>query len=162
MNIFYLDACPYKAAEYQCDKHVVKMIVETAQLLSTAHHEHGDKEYASLLYKPTHKNHPCAIWTRQCKSNYEWLFQHLYALSIEYTKRYGKVHKTWSKLGQLLISCPESISNDEFTDPPQCMPEQYQCGHTVTAYRTYYQNEKASFATWERSPQPIPHWWGNM
>ena len=65
MNIFVLDNDPFKAAEYQCDKHVVKMVLETAQLLCSAHE--------TAPYKRTHYNHPCAIWTRSSLSNYMWL-----------------------------------------------------------------------------------------
>ena len=79
MNIFYLDKCPHKAAELQYNKHVVKMILESAQMLCTAHHVHGDP--ASVPYRQTHRYHPSTIWARENASNYEWLFHHFCALS---------------------------------------------------------------------------------
>ena len=159
MNIFYLDDDPYKAAEYQCDKHVVKMIVETAQLLSSAWHENEPGEYANLLYKSTHRNHPCAIWTRTSKDHYRWLFYHFYGLATEYTKRYKKTHKTFAKLGQLLIRAPENFSSSRFADPPQCMPEEYKHTSTIHAYRQYYAGDKSRFAKWSCGE---PWWWEQM
>ena len=81
MNIFYLSRSPVEAAKMQCDKHVVKMILETAQLLSTAHHE---LDGASVAYKPTHKNHPSAVWVRSSSDHYRWTVAHLEALGSEY------------------------------------------------------------------------------
>jgi hypothetical protein len=91
MNIFYLDRDPIEAARLQCDRHVVKMILETAQLLSTAHNE---LDGGQIAYKSTHKNHPSAVWARASAENYYWLQRHLGALGHEYFRRYGRVHKT--------------------------------------------------------------------
>ena len=91
MNIFYLDKCPVKAASFQYNKHVVKMILESAQMLCTAHHLLGN---TNVPYKPTHKNHPSAVWVRQNAKHYQWLYNHMLALGNEYTKRYNKIHKT--------------------------------------------------------------------
>lgn len=135
MNIFYLHDNPTTAAQYQCDKHVVKMILETAQLLSTAHHLAGS-DHAETLYKVTHKNHPCAVWVRQCSGNYSWTLDHLKALLAEYTHRYGKVHKT-SRLVAALENVPD-IPDDEMTEPPQCMYDDCRHPDVVHAYRTYY------------------------
>ena len=88
MNIFYLHSDPVVAAQKQYNKHVVKMILESAQLLCSAHHM-LDSEI-DVPYKLTHKNHPSAVWTRQSKQNYAWLYFHMLALGDEYTKRYGK------------------------------------------------------------------------
>ena len=101
MNIFYLDKRPDDAAEMHCDKHCVKMILEYAQMLSTAHRE-LDGNVPDILYKSTHKNHPSTIWTRSSKQHYDWLFRLFRMLSAEYTLRYGKFHKTWNKLGKIL------------------------------------------------------------
>ena len=72
MNIFYLDSDPYVAAKMHCDKHVVKMILESAQMLSTAHRVLDGDEYADErgLYKMAHKNHPSTIWVRTSTDNY--------------------------------------------------------------------------------------------
>ena len=95
MNIFYLHPDPKKCAEMHLNKHCVKMILEYAQLLSTAHRVLDGDDYANQynLYKATHVNHPSAIWVRQSCYNYSWLMQLLCHLCIEYTHRYGKVHK---------------------------------------------------------------------
>jgi hypothetical protein len=139
MNIFYLDRDPCEAARLQCDKHVVKMILETAQLLSTAHNE---LDGGQIAYKTTHKNHPSAVWVRQNRHNYRWLRRHLEALGDEYTRRYGNVHKTIQKHSQTLMWPPEAIPDGGFTDPPQCMPDDCKHEDTVIAYQTYY-NQKA-------------------
>jgi hypothetical protein len=162
MNIFYLDKSFAKSAQYHCDKHVVKMILETAQLLSTAHRELDGDEYADKvsLYKSTHKNHPSAVWVRSNQNAYNWAFMLLYNLCAEYTKRYNKTHKT-SKLLNSLVYKPENIKfsswNDTLTPPPQCMPDEYKHENTVTAYRNYYFGAKKSFAKWAYSA--TPDWW---
>lgn len=104
MNIFVTDKCPIESAKLLDSKRVVKMILESAQMLSTAIWEHGGIGF----YRVTHKNHPCTIWTRKTRSNYNWLVQHFIALGDEYTKRYGKVHKSLGyleaiKKGALLV-----------------------------------------------------------
>ena len=157
MNVFFLDADPVTAAQQQCDKHVVKMILETAQLLSTAHRVLDGDERADNngLYKATHKNHPSAVWARDNSSNYEWLWQHMSALMKEYTARYGKTHAT-ERLTHSLWELPRNITHDDFTPPPQCMPDQYKGDCTVSAYRDYYLGEKMAIAKWAHSE--VPTW----
>lgn len=160
MNIFYLDADPILAAQQQCDKHVVKMILETAQLLSTAHRELDGDAYADSvgLYKATHKNHPSAVWVRGCVANYHWAHVHLTALCAEYTRRYDKTHKT-QRLLALLAVVPSAISSsDAITDVPQCMPDDYKCSDSVAAYRDYYQQEKLSQPWAKYSYTEAPAW----
>ena len=156
MNIFYLDNHPDDAAEMHCDKHCVKMILEYAQMLSTAHRE-LDGNVPDILYKSTHKNHPSTIWTRSSKQHYDWLFRLFRMLSAEYTLRYGKIHKTWEKLGKILETTPKNIVENGWIDPPQCMPDHCKKTDTIDAYRNYYLTEKASFSTWNYSKQPT--WW---
>ena len=156
MNIFYLDKRPDDAAEMHCDKHCVKMILEYAQMLSTAHRE-LDGNVPDILYKSTHKNHPSTIWTRSSKQHYDWLFRLFRMLSAEYTLRYGKIHKTWEKLGKILETTPKNIVENGWIDPPQCMPDHCKKTDTIDAYRNYYLTEKASFSTWNYSKQPT--WW---
>lgn len=148
MNIFVLDEDPNQAARFACDKHVVKMILESAQLLCAAFPE-GDAPY-----KKTHVNHPCSIWTRANNSNYEWLVQHAYALCAEYTKRYGKVHKSQSVIEWCDINRP-NLPEEPITPFPQAMPDQYKSSNPIQAYRAYYIGEKAAFATWKTN---IPDW----
>ena len=148
MNIFFLDRDPVEAAQMQCDRHVVKMILETGQLLSTAHHVSG----SGGPYKVTHKNHPSAVWARQSHGNYQWLYRHLEALSDEYTLRYGKVHKTWREHAQALSETPEGIMCGKMVDPPQCMPDECKRRDPVLAYLVYY-NVKAD--QWDAAGRPM-------
>lgn len=149
MNIFYLDECPAEAARMQCDKHVVKMILETAQLLSTAH---AELDGESPAYKPTHKNHPSAVWVRSNAVAYRWAWHHLQALGREYQRRYGKVHKTIREHLDTLYSVPKAIPAGDFVDPPQCMPDECKNDDTVLAYLTYY-NHKAD--EWDAKGSPM-------
>ena len=126
MNIFVLEDCPVKAAEVQCDKHVVKMIVESGQMLSTAHrmldgnlevyiNANGRKARRynlsdwrqQVLYKAVHYHHPCTVWTMESSENYLWHYIHFVALCDEYTHRYGKVHMTDTKLRYVLQVIPK-------------------------------------------------------
>lgn len=154
MNIFYLHENPVTAARYHCDKHVVKMILEYAQLLSTAHHVLDGDDAPEGIYKCTHKNHPSAVWVRQSKENYMWLVDLFLNCIREYNDRYGKWHKTES-IKQVLSIPPANIPDAEFTQPPQCMPDEYKCDDPVTAYRNYYIGDKASFAVWKYSAPPM-------
>ena len=99
------------------------MILESAQMLCTAHRElDGEKICSNSLYKSTHKNHPSAKWVRESKQNYSWLYQHMLALGFEYTKRYGKLHKSIKTLSNTLINFPKNLPYGKFTQPPQAMP----------------------------------------
>lgn len=142
MNIFFLDESPYTSAKAMTNKHIVKMTLETAQLLSTAHHELDGDKAPPNLYKPTHKNHPSAVWARESMDNYMWLYMHFIALSAEYTQRYHKTHATFLKLDGTLSMPPKNIKSKGFTQPPQAMPEVYKDLDSVQAYRRYYLNEK--------------------
>ena len=142
MNIFYLDADPVKAAQLQYNKHVVKMILESAQMLCTAHRYYGNED---VPYKTAHLNHPSSIWCRQSIPNYMWLYNHMLALGKEYTKRYGKNHLTITKCKEPLSVSPEGIDTYvSFTEPPQCMPDEYKRDSAIHAYWLYYVNDKSS------------------
>ena len=152
MNIFVLHHNPTIAAQMQCDKHVVKMILETAQMLCTIAHAEG----FAAPYRATHRNHPCTLWAGQSKQNWDWLIDHGLGLCKEYTKRYGKRHQSrkhieWCK--QLPIPLPD-IGLTPFA---QAMPAKYKNPCVVTAYRAYYHGEKAGFAKWKTE---VPYWWG--
>jgi hypothetical protein len=180
MNIFYLSENPKQAAQYHLDKHVVKMILESAQLLCTAHRlldgiqtkqakttrsgkiRHVNRYVLAnplnneLMYNATHINHPCAAWCRDNINNYMWLYELFVALCDEYTFRYGKKHKTDLMLRDILKSAPVSISQSSFTFPAQAMPVQYKHSDPVIAYRNYYIGAKAKFARWTK--RSIPSW----
>ena len=153
MNIFYLHHDPLICAKMHCDKHVVKMILEYSQILSTAHHE-CDGVPSVDCYKATHKNHPSTVWARENFFNYDWLHALLSHLSKEYTHRYGKHHAT-ERLNIGLSNVPQNIPNVEFTDPPQCMPDYCKGEDTVLAYQNYYILEKANFAKWTKRSVPL-------
>lgn len=147
MNIFYLSHDVVICAQCHVDKHVVKMILEYAQLLSTAHVVLDNNQVG---YKKTHVNHPCAIWVRQGIQNYMWLFRLFCALLDEYTYRYGKVHKT-SMLIEALSHPPENISLQRFFEPPQAMPDEYKVNKdSVSAYHNYYRYGKTHLHSWKR------------
>lgn len=172
MNIFVLDNDAATSARMMCDKHVVKMILESCQLLSTAHHvldgdpleiNTGKRRYKTHvctkknICKATMINHPCTIWTRENRSNYIWLWRHAYALCKEYTRRYNKVHAMESMLQNELFDPPMNISKGKLTPFAQAMPDQYKDENAVVAYRKYYLNEKVRFAKWSYSEEP--EWW---
>jgi hypothetical protein len=129
------------------------MILETAQLLSTAHNELDGTQVA---YKSTHKNHPSAVWARANRKNYTWLQRHLMALGDEYARRYGRVHKTIQTHSQSLLEPPRGISDGDFTDPPQCMPDECKRPDAVQGYQVYY-NYKAD--DWDARGIPMK-WYG--
>jgi len=158
MNIFYLHPNPTIAAKYHNDKHVVKMIVESAQMLSTAHRELDDT-VNDVIYKIAHKNHPSTKWARASYKNYMWLHWLFEELCDEYTYRYEKVHLTDTKLREVLRIPPRRIDYlPQFTQPPQCMPDEYKVpDDSVSAYRKYYIGEKAYFSKWTN--RDIPSWW---
>ena len=143
MNIFYLDKDPRKAAELQYNKHVVKMILESAQMLCTVHRYFGNE---NVPYKSTHLNHPSTVWARTNNRNYMWLYQHMMALGDEYTKRYNKKHLTITKCKIPLANQPENIPHEEFEQPPQCMPDEYKDECSVKAYWNYYIGDKHTVA----------------
>ena len=156
MNIFVLDRHPVTAAQMQCDRHVVKMVLESAQMLCTAHRVLDGDEYADKvgLYKMAHKNHPSTIWTRTSTENYMWLNRYFGALCREYTYRYGKHHASERLLGPL-AHVPKGLTYSGFTDPPQCMPDYCKGEDTVLAYQNYYILEKSGFARWTKRETPV-------
>ena len=181
MNIFILDRDPVKAAQLQCDKHVVKMIVESAQMLSTAHRMldgyvekrpsksgkrminywvHPDPKMESILYKAVHHNHPSTVWTMETCENYAWHYEHFVALCDEYKYRYGKTHSTDTLLRDVLIDVPDNITMMEQTPFKLAMADYPECialGDPVKAYRAFYQTKQARFRmSWTN--RNIPHW----
>lgn len=155
MNIFFLDRDIHKCVEYHCDKHVVKMILEYAQLLCSVHHMTGTG--TEQMYKLTHKNHPDAIWARQSTENYAYLISLATLLGEEYTFRYGKVHKSIGVIESLPY--PE-LPDAAFTEPPKCVHDDFkEIGDTVEAYRRYYIRDKGHFCTWSR--RLVPGWFQN-
>jgi len=153
MNIFVLDQDPARAAQDQCDKHVVKMVLESAQLLSGAVPE--PERYG--LYKRTHLQHPCSIWVRKSQENFDWLVAHAVALADEYRFRYGKEHASLRVI-TAARDVPKFLPSLGLTTFAQAMPDTYKRIDPVIAYRTYYQQGKAAIAQWNKT-RPPPDWW---
>lgn len=154
MNIFVLSEDPIEAARMQCDKHVVKMPLETAQLLCSVF-EPGDAPY-----KRTHYNHPCSIWTRMARSNFLWLCEHGFALCDAYTQRFGKVHASqrviaWCHDHQAQLTFPQEAR----TPFAIVMDDVYKQETVVQSYRTLYSEGKRDIARWDKC-HAAPDWWG--
>lgn len=164
MNIFYLDSDPKLAAQMLCDKHVVKMTLETAQLLCTAHHVLGApgsalEPFSSnplVPYRPTHKNHPQSVWVRSSVGNYQWLGQYFHEIAIEYTHRYKKQHLAYIRCKHLADTPPLKISYEDFSEPYKCMPDVYKVESTIESYRNYYRIAKRDIIKYTN--RDIPLW----
>ena len=178
MNIFYLHEDPIQNAKWHIDKHIVKMPIEYAQLMSTAHrvcdgkevrrlskanrllktYDHPEPELDHTLYKSCHVNHPSAIWVRQSKKNYRWLYEMWTELNTEFMYRYDKdvPHLSYSKLKYALFSPPENMEEGVFTEPTQAMPDDVKNKSSITAYRDYYIKYKTHLHNWKN--RTVPYW----
>ena len=173
MNIFAIENDPVDCAMSMVDKHVVKMILETAQLLSTAHRLIDGEEYTGKtatgrnvkrwrlpdereqhLYSATHINHPSAVWARASNNNYNWLYVHFCGLLAEYTYRYGKVHKCQA-MQEWLMRPPYGIPVGYLTPVTPAMPDEYKVPHdSVASYRNYYRGAKQRMHKWTKREAP--------
>lgn len=149
MNIFVLDKNPIKAAKMLCDKHINKMILESAQMLCTAHWMRNSK----APYKATHKNHPCSKWARKSFGNYNWLTKHGLAIAKEYRRRYKRTHKTLEVLKWCEKNKPK-LKLRKRTKFVQAMPDKYKDKDSVKAYQKYYIGEKLKICKWNHSKKP--------
>jgi hypothetical protein len=152
MNIFHLDKNPRVCAGYHCDKHVVKMILETAQMLSTAYQRHfGINEQ---LYKPAYPKHPMTLWVGESKENFLWTLDLMKNLLNQYNLRYNKIHAS-DRIYNVLISLDiTNFVSKGFINPPLCMPDIYKCDDYVLSYKNYYINEKKRFAKYTSVETP--------
>jgi len=176
MNIFYLSNYVDKCATMHNDSHVRKMVIEYAQLMSTAHRVLDGHEYYGLtkngrkikrwkmddpvmeggLMKASHINHPSAVWARSSNNNYKWLFELWMELLKEYTYRYGKHHACEGYI-DVLRTPPKNISVGYLTQPTQAMPDDVKEDCSVMAYRNYYIKYKQHLATWKN--RNVPDWY---
>jgi hypothetical protein len=154
MNIFYLDRDPQLAAQMMHDKHVVKMILESAQILSTVCHRHG--LWQENMYKPTHAQHPSVLWAGDGLYNFTWLVTHARALAAEYAYRYaGKEHRSLEIIYRAAAAARGAEMPLLWTEPPQAMPDEFKiAGNSVAAYRAYYLGRKVMQSGWTRRPVP--------
>jgi len=171
MNIFVLDENPITAAQMMCDKHIPKMVVETAQMLASALRRHGATDDMMPIAKTTNRpykggyhNHPCTIWSSVSQMNFLWLVEHGLALSVEYMMRFGKNHACSDAITQMqhhyniipvgrLTPFARAFNKELY--PFLYDEEQYSA---VEAYRAYYSIDKRRFAKWEKGT-PAPYWW---
>ena len=150
MNIFLLDHDIERCAQYHCDQHVVKMILESVQILCTVLNKMG----LETPYKPTHKNHPCVIWVGESFDNFLWLKDLTLFLNDEYLYRFDKQQNHRS------IDVLHSISGYRYarrglTPFAQAMGCEYKIpGDAVSAYRRFYSAEKKHFARWTKRDKP--------
>jgi hypothetical protein len=183
VNIFYLDDDPVKCAQMHVDKHVCKMVIEYAQLLSTTHRVLDGEEYRRLsannrsikawrlpdgreerLMKPTMMNHPSAIWLRQSDKNYLWLYNMWCELLKEFTYRYGKTHACARLIPDLAV-LPTNIPHKPFTGPTPAMPDECKVpGNSLQSYHNYYNMNKGHLWSWKGkiNSRPVPKWLINM
>lgn len=150
MNIFVLDPDVKKASEYHCNKHIVKMPLETAQMLCTAHSFFGTE---ITPYKPTHKNHPCNLWLVESIDNYRWLVDLGLELCREYSFRYGKTHKC----EEIILWCKNNepqISSKGITRFALAMPEEFKTDCAIESYRNYYRYAKTHLHDWKNRTKP--------
>ena len=150
MNIFLLDNSMDKCVQYHCDKHIVKMPLETTQMICTIAHK-----YMSPPYLPVHAKHPCTLWGGRTKGNFFWLLMFGFALCKEYTFRYGRTHDCEKVLSQVGNECLDYIPPGIITELPQAMPDEYKNPDVVKAYRKYYYYEKSRIAKWTKRPKPF-------
>lgn len=153
MNIFALSSDPVRAAKQHCDIHVIKMLVEAAQLLCTCNYVRGT--YKDWMYKPTHVNHPCSIWVRSSATNYLWLLELAEALADEFEFRFGHEHKTASVVKRLRarIRC-DRTSNPTFCF---CGPSELVRGTVIDSNRELYRMKSKKFSmVWTR--RKVPAW----
>lgn len=168
MNIFFIDRCPIKSAQQLCDKHVVKMVLETAQMCSTAMHDwHSSPDtmvdyptdLLKNIYKPAYQNHPMTKWVRDLNCNLVWAIRHGLAIGEEYKYRYDKDHNSTSILQKIKDYMEHMgwwiiLEDNRHSKPPQCMPDEYKCDDYVEAYRNYYRKDKAHILKWTNREKP--------
>jgi hypothetical protein len=156
MNIFVLDKSQLNNVQYYIDAHVIKQVLETAQILCTVRHSIGDH---NAEYRATHIHHPCTIWAGQSSKNYEWLCELGLTIAQEYSYRYGKDHKS----ADIILDCYNSIPDipGELTDSPTCMADKFIISNSlVDNYRNYYINDKVFdksgnlMAKWTKRSRP--------
>ena len=154
MNIFHLDKTPIKCALYHCDKHVVKMILETSQMLSTAYQKHAGEN--DSLYKSAYPNHPMTLWVGETYKNFGWTLLLGEALGFQYTHLYNKRHKSMRIINYFFknLDWKDKLPKGEQTTPPLCMPDEFKCDDYVQAYKNYYINKKKSFAKYTKVDTP--------
>lgn len=175
MNVFVLDREPSACAEYHCDRHVSRSILDIAKILSIAHVSldgvttvSGHAPLALTLFNQSWidnrcvSRHPWVLWASRATVNYDWLHSLLGELLKQYTARFANVHgftSMYVDLSSRPLLLPMKF--DCIFDWPQCMPTIYHRRDTIRAYRAYYVNEKRDLAQWSE-PAAKPAWWDEL
>ena len=147
MNIFFLSRNAQTAARYHCDKHVVKMVLETTQMLSTAARRHN----FDVGYQTAYPNHPMTKWVGDSWNNFKWAFILAQSLGREYNRRYNKIHACCKVLKELRpIALDSGGVSFGHSPPPLCMPDEFKEKDYVESYRNYY---KDKIYSWETTPR---------
>jgi len=154
MNLFFVNQDPVMAAMDLADKHVVKMLLECCQMMSTAARRNGYE--SEHIYKDAHVKHPMTVWVGDSRKHYEWCWEHAVALATEYRIRYMREHKSASLLPRLAYAMYNHVPDNGWVDPPLCMPDEYKIGNYVDSYREYYRKGKAHLHKW--TSKNIPEW----
>ena len=156
MNIFYLDENPITAARYHNDKHCIKMILESAQILCSVINQRAGEQVTP--YKSTHKNHPSTVWAGQSVQHAQWLYDLTRALNDEYKYRFNRDsdHKSFAMLEDVSMQglLKYYIPDDGFTPPPQAMPDYLKSDDAVFSYRLYYKLEKTHLLQYTKRERP--------
>lgn len=169
MNIFYLHSDPKICAQYHNDNHVVKMQLETAQMLCFVHWKTGNE--APYKQNKAHMNHPCTLWAYKSLSNYWWLCELGMELLEEHKFRFEKPNNYVTKANEVIQWAIDNLPNIPdigFTDPALAMPDQYKHDIATIAYKSYYIGDKQYYVkegkkmwyTWRK--RGIPHWWKSI
>jgi hypothetical protein len=182
MNIFAVDHDPVIAAQSLCDTHIVSQTKESAQMLSTAHRLlHGKKtkvyddakgkimnrwvlpDDLDSIYHVAHPSHPCTLWTMQSKENYEWHYNHFFALANEFKFRYDKDHASFTKLGLLLKNVPvcRSTGLTPFALAMKSNPECMFNNDPIMSYQAFYKTKKDRFKM-EWRKREVPQWFSTI
>ena len=169
MNIFVTDECPEKSARVLPDKHIVKMPLETCQMLSIVASDKWGHGYGTLpkadgtpyaTEKGAFRNHPCTIWANETVENTRWLLQHGFALCAEYAARYGKVHTCFHSL----LAASEIIPKADWRDHTpfvRAMPDEFKLDRTIStieAYKLYIASKPWVCDNYLRLPHRKPDW----
>ncbi len=151
MNIFILDWNIYKNVQYYGNKHVIKMITESAQILSSAIHL-SNTELNENVYKLTHQHHPCVKWVTESLSNWMWLKQLVIELNKEYVYRYNKNvnHLAYEKV----LTYPIPNLNDIGPTPFKIVVKDKINNNVVDCYRYSYMTNKRHLAIWKKRETP--------
>jgi hypothetical protein len=161
MNIFYLDRDPILAAQAQCDAHVVKMILEGAQMLCTVAHDRLAEQGADtsvVPYRPTHKHHPSTRWVGQDGLHAMWLVDHARAMGEELTYRFGSVHASIRVVDAVWPILLDLLPFGTWADPPLAMPNHFKGQDHVLAYRAFYRAKRDAGMKWRYTRRTPPVW----